>query len=205
MCSAARRAARINGPGSTARRRRSHTVLRRGEAALVTLCLAAFVLAAWEGLRHAPAEEQADLRLSTNLSGPNGAKGFAAALRRLGLRVEQRRYPLFDLADATTHAEPWRVFAFLDIEIPTDRELVAVRDYVARGGRVFIAGYTGIERCFGYRVSTVRAPGGLGWGGGGGGGGVCAGRGAGGPGASGRPGGRAPGGGGGGGGRGANA
>src|SRR2546428_13826903 len=93
MCSAARRAARINGPGSTARRRRSRTVLRRGEAALVTLCLAAFVLAAWEGLRHAPAEEQADLRLSTNLAGADGGRGVAAALRRLGPRLRERRLP----------------------------------------------------------------------------------------------------------------
>lgn len=87
---------------------------------------------------------------STFLSGPLGAKGLAATLRRLGVPVRQRRRPLFDLAADSAGPGSGELLAFLDIDVPTAPELAAVRDYVGRGGRVFVAGYTGIERCFGY-------------------------------------------------------
>ena len=39
---------------------------------------------------------------------------------------------------------------------PTARERVAIRDYVGRGGRIFVAGRTGIERQFGYSSRRLR-------------------------------------------------
>ncbi|MGH7699915.1 MAG: DUF4350 domain-containing protein, partial [Gemmatimonadales bacterium] len=91
-----------------------------------------------------------DRRASTTLAGPYGTKGLAQTLRRLGVPVRPWRRPLFDLARDTAPARRAEVYAFFDIWIPPDPELAAVREFVSRGGRVFVAGYTGIERCFGY-------------------------------------------------------
>src|SRR2546427_1590302 len=90
-------------------------------------------------------------RLSTYLAGPSGAKGLAQALRRLGVTVEQRRRPYFDIATDSGRGRRERLYAFLDIDRPTTQELVAIRDYVMGGGRILTAGVTGIEVCFGYR------------------------------------------------------
>src|SRR5256886_16222008 len=68
----------------------------------------------------------------TTLFRSHGAKGLAQTLRRLGMTVEQRRHPYFDLAGDS--AQPPRgqsvLLAFLDIDPPTARELATVRDYV---------------------------------------------------------------------------
>jgi hypothetical protein len=129
---------------------------RRGELTLVAASLAAFVVVAVAGLRQT-SEEAEDPRLSIYSAAPAGAKGLAEALRRLGVAVQPRRYALFDLGVDTAHADPRRVFAFLDIRPPTEPEVAAVRQYVAGGGRIFVAGFTGIERCFGYRSRRVGA------------------------------------------------
>ena len=122
---------------------------------------AALVVAAVVGLREGaggPGTPVEDLRLSTYSTGPNGAKGLAEALRRLGVAVRPRRYALFALAEDTARPDPRRLLAFLDINVPTAQEIAAVRGYVARGGRIFVAGYTGIERCFAYRSRPVGWP-----------------------------------------------
>jgi hypothetical protein len=129
---------------------------RRGELTLVAVSLAAFVVVAVAGL-HQTSEEGEDPRLSIYSAAPAGAKGFAEALRRLGVAVQARRYALFDLGEDTTRPDPRRVFAFLDIRPPTAPEIAAVQQYVARGGRIFVAGYTDIERCFGYRSRRAGA------------------------------------------------
>src|SRR3989449_8216577 len=99
----------------------------------------------------APGSDRDDRRLSTYLAGPSGAKGLAQALRRLGVTVEQRRRPYFDIATDSSRGRRERLYAFLDIDRPTTQELVAIRDYVTGGGRILTAGVTGIEVCFGYR------------------------------------------------------
>jgi hypothetical protein len=135
--------------------------LRRGELTLVAGSAAALVVAAVVGLREGvggagtPVE---DPRLSTYSTGPNGAKGLAETLHRLGLVMRPRRHALFDLAEDTVRADPRRLLAFLDINVPTAQEIAAVRGYVARGGRIFVAGYTGIEQCFAYRSRPVAWP-----------------------------------------------
>jgi hypothetical protein len=96
-----------------------------------------------------------DRRLSTYLAGPNGAKGFAEVLRRLGVVVEQRRRPYFDLTGDTAPRHE-RVLAFLDVQQPTTAEVTAIADYVGRGGRIFVASVPGIEECFGYRSRRLR-------------------------------------------------
>jgi len=124
--------------------------LRRAEIWLVVATAVVLVLAALAGQREAPSEGWADRRPSTYLAGPHGAKGLAQALRRLGVQVRQRRRPAFDLARYQAPALQAEVYAFLDIFVPPDQEIAAVRALVANGGRIFVAGYTGIERCFGY-------------------------------------------------------
>jgi hypothetical protein len=125
--------------------------MRPGERAVVGAGIGALVLVALWGVLSAPSRDVEDQRLSTYLTGPSGAKGLAQALRRLGLTVEQRRRPYFDLAADSGRRRPERLFAFLDIERPTSPELAAIRDYVTAGGRILTAGVTGIEACFGYR------------------------------------------------------
>ena len=133
-------------------------MLRRGERVVVLGAIGAVVLAAVAGVVTAPTRDLEDPRLSTYLAGPHGAKGLAQTLRRLGMTVEQRRHPYFDLAGDS--AQPPRgqsvLLAFLDIDPPTARELATVRDYVTHGGRIFVAGVTGIETCFGYRSRRLR-------------------------------------------------
>ncbi len=130
-------------------------MLRRGERAVVIGAVVTLALAALAGILSAPAEGMDDLRLSTHLAGPNGAKGLAQVLTRLDLTVEQRRRSYFDLATDSTRPPRHVLLAFLDIVEPTLRERVAIRDYVDRGGRIFVAGETGIETCFGYVSSRV--------------------------------------------------
>jgi uncharacterized protein DUF4350 len=125
--------------------------MRPGERAVVGAGIGALVLVALWGVLSAPSRDVDDQRLSTYLTGPSGAKGLAQALRRLGLTVEQRRRPYFDLAADSGRRRPERLFAFLDIERPTWPELAAIRDFVTGGGRILTAGVTGIEACFGYR------------------------------------------------------
>src|SRR5213082_1108611 len=113
-----------SGTASTRSPPASGCMLRRGERVVV--------LAAVAGVVTAPTRDLEDPRLSTYLAGPHGAKGLAQTLRRLGMTVEQRRHPYFDLAGDS--AQPPRrqgvLLAFLDIDPPTARELTAVRDYV---------------------------------------------------------------------------
>ena len=131
-------------------------MLRRGERAVIYGVIGALVLAALAGVLSAPARGIDDPRLSTYLAGPNGAKGLAQALERLHLTVERRRRPYFDFAgDSVTLTRPV-LLAFLDVTWPTSRERGAIRDYVARGGRIFVAGVTGIELCFGYQSRELR-------------------------------------------------
>ncbi|HXF96869.1 MAG TPA: DUF4350 domain-containing protein, partial [Gemmatimonadales bacterium] len=124
--------------------------MRRAELWLVLVCAVLLGVAVFAGRARAPAERRYDPRASTYLAGPNGAKGLAQTLRRLGVPVRQWRRPLFDLARDTAPARRAERYAFLDIFIPPHQEIAAVRELVARGGRVFVAGWTGIERCFGY-------------------------------------------------------
>ena len=97
-------------------------------------------------------ESWRDQRRSVRLSGRGGAKGFAQVLKRLGVPVQRRERPLFNLSTDSAGTE---LLAFLDIFEPTARELDVIRRYVAHGGRVFVTGYTGIEQCFAYRSVPV--------------------------------------------------
>jgi uncharacterized protein DUF4350 len=124
--------------------------MRPGERAVVGVGVGALVLVALWGVLSAPSRDADDQRLSTYLTGPAGAKGLAQTLRRLGVTVEQRRRPYFDLTPDSGRGRPERLFAFLDIDRPTSQELAATRDYVVGGGRILTAGVTGIEACFGY-------------------------------------------------------
>ncbi len=133
-------------------------MLRRGERAVVIGAVVALALAALAGILSAPSPSSGleDRRLSTYVAGPYGAKGLAQVLERLGVLVQRRRRPYFDLAEGGGRPAPQLLLAFLGVQTPTGPELVAIRDYVGRGGRIFVAGATGIETCFGYVLRRVR-------------------------------------------------
>jgi Domain of unknown function (DUF4350) len=132
-------------------------MLRRGERTVIIGVIVALALAALAGALAAPSRGTEDPRLSTNLTGPNGAKGLSQALERLHVVVQQRRRPYFDLATDSGRPAPDVLLAFLDIAEPTARERLAIRDYVGRGGRILVTGATGIESCFGYVSRRMRS------------------------------------------------
>ncbi|MDQ3137310.1 MAG: DUF4350 domain-containing protein, partial [Gemmatimonadota bacterium] len=81
------------------------TELALGSALVLALALVAGVV----GARRARVTD-ADPRRSTFLAGPSGARAFAEALRRLGVRVESYRRPL---AALDTIAAPRTLVAVL--------------------------------------------------------------------------------------------
>jgi len=129
--------------------------MRRAELGLVFVVLILIALAALVAEQIGPTEVL-DSRRSTLLDGPQGVSGLARALERLAVAVEQRRRPLFDWdvggGDRTT------LLAVLDPTLPlTSEERRAIRNSVAQGGVVFLAGSTGVEWCFGFEVDHMLA------------------------------------------------
>lgn len=137
--------------------------MRRGEVALVLAILAGLVVAAILGERAAPSGDLFDLRRSTLLSGPNGAKGLTDALEALGVRVERRRRAWFRLGADTSSLDRSTLLVFLDIAraLPlTEVELSTLRDFVAGGGSVFLAGRNDLESCLGVDIVDLLLEGG---------------------------------------------
>jgi len=131
-------------------------MLRRGERALVAAAIGTIAVAAVLGALLAPTSSLTDRRLSTYLAGPYGAKGLGQTLTRLGAEVLRWRKPYFTLPDSA-HPDTTRLLAFLDVSLPSGGlESETIRSYVARGGRVFIAGPGGIDGCFGFRTRFLR-------------------------------------------------
>lgn len=145
--------------------------MRRAELTVVLLLAfgIALVLAALAGVRSAPSEDLFDVRRSTYLTGPDGAKGFADALEALGVRVERRRRALFGMAADTVGVDPSAWYALLSLipqpldfsraargarggALPSPVEARELMRYAGRGGALLLAGRTGIERCLGVRV-----------------------------------------------------
>jgi hypothetical protein len=114
---------------------------------------AALLVVGLLGRRAAP--QPADLRRSTYLTTRDGARGLTDALGILGVAVERRRHPLFALA--TDAHPPGDVLLILDPAMPmTTAEQREVARYLASGGRVVLAGATGVEHRFGVGMVSVR-------------------------------------------------
>jgi hypothetical protein len=129
-------------------------MIKRSEVWLVVAVAAVLAVAAAIGTAMAPRGMSSDPRLSTRLTTPNGAAAFRTLLTRFGVDVGERLKPLFDLD--RMRADPGLL---LFIPAPaatlTDPEVRAVRHWVERGGRLLLAGRSGIERCFGYVIRTI--------------------------------------------------
>ena len=124
--------------------------MRRAELILLIVFALAAIVAGWIGTRGAPLRD--DPRLSTELSGPSGARALALALQELGTPVEARRRALFDLGAAES-VDTTVTLALLDLTtLPSGSELLALRRWVDGGGQLFSAGFNGIENCFGVAV-----------------------------------------------------
>ncbi len=125
-------------------------MLRRGELWLVLLVSLGIVGAALVGQWTAPSRSLVDHRRSAMLDGPAGAKGLAEVLERLGLEVELHQRPLFEDSSFTSVGD---ILLLFDVPYPlTNVEIRAVRNAVASGNALFLAGTNGVELCFGYRM-----------------------------------------------------
>jgi hypothetical protein len=123
--------------------------LRHPERVLLVVFVAAMILVAIVARQTNPASSLRDPRHSTLLTSPAGASALAEALAAFGTRVERRRHPLFGIA-ADARRDTSDVLLILDpyYAMPAE-EAREVGEYVARGGRVVLAGTTGVERRFG--------------------------------------------------------
>jgi hypothetical protein len=127
-------------------------MLWRREWLLLIVFAGALAVAALLGRAAGPDRDLEDLRRSTMLAGPAGAKGLAEALRRLGMTVERRRAGLAGLnADSGVG-----LLAILEPPIPlSSSDIRAVSAFVDRGGSVFLAGRMALGECFGFAARLV--------------------------------------------------
>lgn len=140
---------------------RPRTEVALGFAALALLALIVVAL----GSRRSRQDDE-DPRRSTYLAGPRGARGFAEALTRLGVRVVRERARTATVV--RTPPTPGRLLAVLDPTYPLDdADAERLADYRADGGELLLAGRGAAVamRCFGYSVrqradsSLARVPG----------------------------------------------
>lgn len=127
---------------------------KRSEVWLIVAVAAVLAVAAAIGTATAPRGMSFDPRLSTRLTTPAGAKAFRTLLTRFGVDVGERLRPFFDL-DKTRTDPGLLLFIPAPAAHLTDPEVRAVRHWVERGGRLMLAGRSGIERCFGYAIRTI--------------------------------------------------
>jgi hypothetical protein len=126
--------------------------------ALGVLALLA-LLAQQAGRRNRPADE-VDRRLSTLLTGPDGARGLADALERLGIDVRRwRQRPQFLSSD--TGATGHEVFVILDpaypLSVPSMQAVLRLGDSTSPRMDLVLAGdeVASLMGCFGYMIRSV--------------------------------------------------
>jgi hypothetical protein len=123
--------------------------MRHRELLLLIGFAAALLLAGLLGRRTAP--QGIDWRRSTFLTTWHGARALTDALEVMGVTVERRRYPLFGIAEDAGRAGD--VLCILEPAAPmTLEERREVTHLLASGGRVVLAGATGVERRFGVGI-----------------------------------------------------
>jgi len=117
------------------------------------------LLAQQLGRRNRPAEE-VDRRVSTLLTGPDGARGLADALERLGIDVRRwRQRPQFLTRD--TAAMGHEAFVILDpaysLSVPSMQALLQLGDSTFPRMDLVLAGdeVTPLMGCFGYMIRSV--------------------------------------------------
>jgi hypothetical protein len=125
----------------------------RAEVALALGALALLgVGAGLLGTRRSRVPDQ-DVRRSTYLAGPRGARAYAEALGRLGVTVTRLRRRSASLASA--QPAPGRLYAVLDPSYALDAaDGARIAAYRARGGDVLLAGRgaAAAMACFGFAV-----------------------------------------------------
>ncbi len=128
--------------------------MRPSERVLIGVLGAATVVAVIAGVQRAPRGDLRDPRLSTQLAGPDGARGLSEALERVGVPVVVRTRGLFDLGADTLEVSAGDLVALLDVsDRPTHAERRALVRYVERGGSVVLVGWNyGVEACFNVEV-----------------------------------------------------
>jgi hypothetical protein len=116
----------------------------------------ALVVVAMLGRRAAPDASLRDPRASTYLTGPSGVAALAQTLEALGIEVERRRIPLFGVADDLAPRGRRTALAVLAPSYAMTREEAReVARLVSQGGRVVLAGRTGVEHELGVSLVPV--------------------------------------------------
>jgi hypothetical protein len=131
----------------------------RHKAGLALGVLALLALLAQQvGRRNRPADE-VDRRVSTLLTGPDGARGLADALERLGIDVRRwRQRPQFLSPDSMATAR--QAFVILDpaspLSVPSMQVLLRLPDSLPRMDLVLAGDAVGpLMGCFGYMIRSV--------------------------------------------------
>lgn len=129
----------------------------RAEIGLALLLALGITVAIVAGKRSgAPAPEYEPA--STFASGPSGSRGPYEVLQELGVKVERRRIPLFDLNSEKDHHP--QILVILDLEQGEgplqSSEIRQVAQFVRSGGMLVLAGYTGgIARCLPWAIRSL--------------------------------------------------
>lgn len=132
-------------------------MLRRVDLILLGVFVVATIIAGIAGSRASRGTDMFEFRASTEVNAPMGAKALALALERLGVDVERRRRPLFELGEGSAAGGPGELLVLLDLSIPpSTAEKRALSRYVERGGALFVGASSGVEGCFGVHVTRLR-------------------------------------------------
>lgn len=130
--------------------------MRRSEWILIATGIAAVAGAGLLGILHAPGEAR-DHRHTVRSAGPGGLQALPTVLRRLGVPNAERTVALFDLGHSAPSGDTVLAL-FQPPSHPTSEEIRALHAWVRRGGRLVLAGWTGVAGCFGYDVETLGGP-----------------------------------------------
>jgi hypothetical protein len=126
--------------------------MRRRDLILLGGFGVALVGAALLGKTSAPSGALRDPRPSTLLSGPRGASALAAALEKLGARVEWWRRPLFGLSESIRPDADVALVILEPAASLSDGEEAEVWNWVRAGGCLIVAGRSAVEHGFGVAV-----------------------------------------------------
>jgi hypothetical protein len=124
----------------------------------LALVIALAILAGTMGARHNRTAPP-DSRRSTFLNGPYGAKGYAAVLTRLGIKIDRFRQRTAMLGQLRA-GQDRPLFVVLSPELFDGSDARALTEFTARGD-LLLAGYStaAAMRCFGYDVEVRESDG----------------------------------------------
>lgn len=130
--------------------------MRRSTEISVTVALVVVVALAAALSQRAADPTLREVRRSTRLTTRLGAKALRQTLEGLGVPVTERRESFFRGAGDPTLSDTGVLVMLLDPLVPpTGVERQRLQQFVERGGHLFLAASTGVERCFGWSARRL--------------------------------------------------